>query len=120
VEQKAVSIFGNKGEVRSVLIIGIENIKDSLKCIETLASLKVSPILSPFRPVKDTPMQNYPFPDEKLFYEIWEESEKIVKNYNLSCREHCELYRSLAQDIRKKIPCTILLHVFPYTQYSLY
>ena len=85
----AVKLFGNKGEVRSILIVGIEPIENTLQAVKELVSIGVMPILSPFRPIPNTPMQNHPLPSPQLLYKVWIDSEKIVNKYNMCLGPLC-------------------------------
>lgn len=52
----AVSLFGPIN-TRSLLVVGLEDPTYTIEGAERLASLGVMPILSPFRPLKDTPLE---------------------------------------------------------------
>ena len=62
----AVTLIGNKGNVKSLLIVGIESYGDTLLGVEELAKRGVMPILSIFKPVKGTPLENYPTPSKQI------------------------------------------------------
>jgi uncharacterized radical SAM superfamily protein len=85
----AVKLFGDQGQVRSLLMVGIESLEETLQGIEELASRKVMPILSPFRPTPNTPMQNHPVPSPQLLFDVWQQGEKIVQQYNLCLGPTC-------------------------------
>lgn len=57
--KEAVKCFGSNGQVRSMMIIGLESIDSFKTGIEELCKLGVSPMISPFRPIENTQMQSY-------------------------------------------------------------
>lgn len=50
--------MGKKGNVGSLLIYGFDPLNIFLEGIETLCENGVEPIISIFRPLKDTPLEN--------------------------------------------------------------
>ena len=67
------------GETRSMLIVGLEPLASTYKCISELAQNKIQPILSVFRPLLDTPLKDLvPMPMAKLC-EVYKEASKICK-----------------------------------------
>lgn len=81
----AVKIFG-KDNVRSLLIVGLEPLEDTLKGVEKLAKIGCNPVLSPLFPYGEA---NFP-PNAELFIKSKEESEKICKKYNISMGPLCK------------------------------
>lgn len=59
--EEAVTVFG-QGRVRSLLIVGIEPVEDTISAASWLSSLGVIPVLSPFRPLIGTPLAKHPYP----------------------------------------------------------
>lgn len=57
--KKATDIFGKNGDVRSMLLIGLEPIESFNAGIEALCRIGVSPMISPFRPMYHTKLQNF-------------------------------------------------------------
>lgn len=86
--KEAVKIFG-EGNVRSILIVGLEPIESTLKGIEELAKIKVVPVLSPFIASDDTLLKDHPTPDIETLIKAWEESKKIVKKYEMNLGPRC-------------------------------
>ena len=82
--KKAVKIFG-KDRVRSLLIVGIEPLEETLKGVEKLAKIGVNPVLSPLFPYGEA---NFP-PKADLFIEAKEKSEKICEKYNVKMGPLC-------------------------------
>lgn len=86
----AVSFMGNKGNVKSLLIVGIENYSDTLTCVEELAKRGVMPILSIFKPIKGTPLENYPKPLKEDLVNVWENAQNICEKYTLTLGPLCK------------------------------
>ncbi len=80
----AVKILG-KDKVRSLLIVGIESMEDTLQGVENLAKIGCNPVLSPLFPYGEA---NFP-PNAELFINTKFESEKICKKYNIKMGPLC-------------------------------
>ena len=80
----AVKIFG-KGNVRSCIIIGLEEISDSLKAVEELSKIGCMPVLSPYIPINNT--INKPRPE--LTKEVLLQAKKITDNYSIELGPKC-------------------------------
>ena len=87
--EHAVKLLGSHGAVRSILIVGIESQKDTLKGVEELASRGVVPILSIFKPLKGTKMEYMDHPDLELLLSTWEQAQKICELYSLTLGPLC-------------------------------
>jgi len=83
--QLAVEIFG-VNNVRSLLIVGLEPIEETLKGVEKLASIGCNPVLSPLFPYGEANNK----PNADLFIKVREESEKICKKYNIELGPLCK------------------------------
>lgn len=81
----AVDIFG-KNKVRSLLIVGIEPLEETLIGVEKLASIGCNPVLSPLFPYGEA---NFP-PKADLFIKAREKSEEICKKYNIELGPLCK------------------------------
>lgn len=80
---EAVSIWGKTGNVRSMLIVGLENTCSLLNGVKYLAEHGIQPILSPFGPRADTSLRNkIPFSSEKLV-EIFNQCVLICREFDL-------------------------------------
>ncbi|MBU3905371.1 MAG: radical SAM protein [Nanoarchaeota archaeon] len=86
--EKAVDTFG-KEKVRSIILVGLEPMKDLFEGVENLAKIGCSPVLSPFRPSPKTPLAKWPSPTVKQLVDAYEGSKKIVKKYNIKLGPHC-------------------------------
>ena len=83
--EKAVKIFG-KDRIRSMLIVGLEPIEETLNGDEKLAKNGCIPVLSPLFPYGEA---NIP-PDAKLFISVKEKSEEICKKYGMKIGPLCK------------------------------
>lgn len=80
---KAVSLWGKTGNVRSMLVLGLEPLNDFYKGFEWLCQMGVMPIVSVFRPVNHIVMKSVlPYSNNAL-YEIYLKSKKIASKYSL-------------------------------------
>ncbi len=85
----ATTLWGKTGNVRSILIVGLEPIESTLKGVEMLLKLGVMPILSPFRPVPNTPLQYYSAPSAETMFEVWQKAQNLAKMYNMTLGPYC-------------------------------
>ncbi|MBU1246138.1 MAG: radical SAM protein [Nanoarchaeota archaeon] len=86
--KRAVEVFG-KNNVRSILLIGLEPIEDTLKGVEALSKIGVSPVLSPFQPSPKTPLSQVPPPNKNQLIEAYEKSLEIVKKWGVKLGPKC-------------------------------
>lgn len=82
--EKAVSIFGQNGQVRSMLIVGLEPLSSFKVGVESLCQIGVSPMISPFRPMEKTKLQNFVPPDYLECQRYYEAALEITKKYNIT------------------------------------
>ena len=85
---EAVKLTG-PGTVRSLIIPGLEPVKDTLEGVEFLAALGVDPVLSPFRPADDTELSAKPPISEEDMRVVLEESRSIVDRYDVVLGPRC-------------------------------
>lgn len=78
--ERAVAEFGI-GRVRSLMLVGLEPLEDTLRGVEELAKRGCDPVLSPFRPDPKTPLRETPPPSAELLMEAWMRSQEIVSQY---------------------------------------
>ena len=87
--EEAVDVFGADGKVRSLILVGIEPIEDTLQGVEALAQIGCDPVLSPFRPDPATPMKDHPPPSVETLVEVYERSLEIVERYGVKLGPRC-------------------------------
>ncbi len=83
--ETAVKVFG-PNKVRSLLIVGIEPLEETLKGVEKLAKIGVNPVLSPLFPYGEA---NFP-PKADLFIEAKKKSEEICQKYHVLMGPLCK------------------------------
>lgn len=86
--QKAVNIFG-RGKVRSSIILGLEDAESTLNGVRQLARLGCDPVLSPFKPLKNTGLENVLPPPTEFQEYVYNESEIIVREYDVLLGPRC-------------------------------
>ena len=87
--ERAVGIFGAEGQVRSLILVGIEPIEDTLQGVEALAQLGCDPVLSPFRPDPATPLKDHPPASVDTLVEVYERGLEIVERYGVKLGPRC-------------------------------
>lgn len=92
--KQSVSIWGNKGCVRSLLIYGFDTDEDFLCGIESLCQIGVEPIISIFRPLKSTPFEKLNPPPTIDIISIYEKCKNIVEKYSLILGPSCPQCRN--------------------------
>lgn len=86
--ERAVSIFG-LGKVRSLLLVGLEPLADTLRAVEALAERGCDPVLSPFRPDPSTPLRGHPPPAADFLAETYERAAEIVETRAVKLGPRC-------------------------------
>lgn len=82
----AVKVFG-RGNVKSCIIIGLEDMVDSLKAVEELSSLGCMPVLSPYIPNDSKTF----LPQPVFMKEVLVKSKEITDKYNVELGPTCDL-----------------------------
>lgn len=85
----ATKLWGRDGNVRTIFIVGLEPTDSLLRGIAHVAELGVAPILSLFRPVENTPLQNLLPPSDAEIWEIYRQAKAICSRYGLSLGPSC-------------------------------
>lgn len=84
----AVEVFGS-GRVRSLILVGLEPLEDTLRGVEELARRGCEPVLSPFRPDPRTPLRDAPPPNAELLEHCYLESLRIVAKQSTQLGPRC-------------------------------
>lgn len=87
--KEAVRLWGGTGNVRSIFIVGLESTDSLLEGIEYVCKLGVSPILSLFKPIEETPMSYLLPPSNQELLKIYLSTLKICKKYNIELGPTC-------------------------------
>lgn len=86
---EAVRIWNPKGNVRSMMVLGLEPLDSFYSGVEWLCSLGVMPIISIFRPMHNMHMKDaLPMCNEKI-KEIYDNLLEITTKYNLKLGPSC-------------------------------
>jgi hypothetical protein len=86
--ESAVALFG-PGRVRSMLLVGLEPMEDTLRGVQALAERGCDPVLSPFRPDPATPLKSQPPPSSDLLQEVYLRSVEIVERAGVKLGPRC-------------------------------
>lgn len=87
--EEAVRLCGSNGAVRTAFIAGLEPMRSLLDGVEAVSAMGVAPILSAFRPIPGTEMEEIvPAADEWL-YECLMKSEEICQRHGLTLGPQC-------------------------------
>ena len=85
----ATKLWGKSGNVRTIFVVGLEPASSLLEGIEHVTQLGVAPILSLFRPMPETPLQEYLAPSDDEIWYIYQEAKKICSRYGLELGPAC-------------------------------
>ena len=85
----ARTLLREPGAVRAMLIVGLEPHKSFMDGIKKLAKLGIQPIISIFRPLPDTPLENLIAPPLEYVYKLYYQAEKICNKYGLHLGPTC-------------------------------
>jgi hypothetical protein len=86
--ERAVEVYG-RNKVRSILLVGLEPLEDTLRGVEALAQRGVSPVLSPFRPSPKTPLAHLSPPTTQQLAEVYERSREITEKHGIKLGPSC-------------------------------
>lgn len=79
----ASAILGLNGNVRTMLMAGLERVENTLSAIRLLAQKGIQPMISIFRPVPNCKLFYAVQPSNEDMYILFSEAEQICKQYNL-------------------------------------
>jgi hypothetical protein len=85
---EGVKYFG-PGNVRSVIMVGLEPVETTLAGIRALAERGCEPVLSPFRPDPATPLRKRPPPTVEDLEEIYQRAMEIVETAGVKLGPRC-------------------------------
>lgn len=85
----ATKKINKKGNVRTMLMVGIESIENTLSAIEVIASKNIQPMLSIFRPTLNCKLPYVVQPSNEDIYKLFLLAETICKKYNISLGPSC-------------------------------
>ncbi len=89
--EESTKLWGKNGNVRTALIVGLNQHEHLLEATKYLCNLGIQPMFSIFRPMKDTRLESLVPPSNQALWSIYHEVATICKKYNLepgpSCKE---------------------------------
>jgi hypothetical protein len=86
---RSVERLGRGGAVRSLILIGLEPIEQTIAGVTHLARLGVDPVLSPFRPSQGTKLVTHAPPSTSELEEVLGRSREIVERYGVCLGPRC-------------------------------
>ena len=86
--EQAASILGG-ARVRSMLLVGLEPIEDTLAGVTAIAQRGCVPVLSPFRPDASTPLRDLPVPPAELLIEVYLRAREITQRHGVALGPEC-------------------------------
>lgn len=86
----ATKLWGTTGNVRTALIVGLNNSETLFEGIQILCENGIQPMLSVFRPMKNTKLESFVPPTNKVLLSIYEKAENICRQYNLKLGPTCD------------------------------
>ena len=90
----AVTLWGRNGNVRTAFIAGLEPIESTLKGIETVCSKGIQPMISVFRPMPGTKLENWVMPSNSALKELYNKANTICENYDQILGPSCRWCRN--------------------------
>lgn len=89
---KATQVWPGYGNVRSLVMVGLEKTDSLYKGINMLKKIKVQPVLSVFRPMEDTPLEDRLPPTNSYLETIYNDICKIL--YPLTPGPKCDMCKN--------------------------
>lgn len=80
--REAVRLWGRTGNVRSLMVLGLEPLEDFYEGIDWLCRLGVMPIISVFRPVSNIHLNHVLPPSNETLENVFKKVLTITKKYN--------------------------------------
>lgn len=87
--KEAVRLWGRRGAVRSLMVLGLESTKSFYRGLEWLCNLGVMPIISVFRPMESIELSQVLPPENKELEVIFRHSKEIASKYGLTLGPTC-------------------------------
>ncbi|TFV66832.1 radical SAM protein [Blastococcus sp. CT_GayMR20] len=85
---RAAGVLGGS-RVRSMLMLGLEPLEDTLAGVEAIAELGCTPVLSPFRPDPSTPLRDHPVPTAEFMLEAYSRALEITRRHGVALGPAC-------------------------------
>lgn len=86
--ERAGELLGD-GRVRSMLMVGLEPVEDTLAGVEAISQRGCVPVLSPFRPDESTPMRNEAPPSAAVLEDVYLRALEITRALDIRLGPEC-------------------------------
>lgn len=88
--KEGTKIWGTTGNVRTALIVGLDNMDTLLEGVEYLSKHGIQPMISVFRPMANTKLESLVPPSNKALLSFYEKAQNICKQYNMKLGPTCD------------------------------
>lgn len=88
--KESTILWGSTGNVRTALIVGLDKTESLLKGIQILCKNGIQPMLSVFRPMKNTKLEYLVPPSNQTLLSLYKKSQNICMQYNLELGPTCD------------------------------
>jgi hypothetical protein len=86
--ERAAGVLGG-GKVRSMLLVGLEPIEDTLAGVRAIAERGCVPVLSPFWPDESTPLRSTPPPDAAVMEDTYLRARDVAADHGVALGPSC-------------------------------
>lgn len=86
--ERAAEVLGGS-RVRSMLVVGIEPMEDTLRGVRAIAQRGCVPVLSPFRPDESTPLRDLGPPTSEFLKEVYLRALEITRELDVTLGPNC-------------------------------
>lgn len=87
--EHSTKLWGKNGQVRSLLIYGLDTEENFINGIKQLCKIGVEPIISIFRPLENTELASLNPPSTLDIFSIYHKCQKIVQEYSMILGPDC-------------------------------
>lgn len=87
---ESTKLWGKTGNVRTALIVGLDKTESLLKGVRILCQNGIQPMLSVFRPMKNTKLESLVPPSNQSLLSLYKEARNICLRYNLKLGPTCD------------------------------
>lgn len=87
--ERAALLVNQKGNIRTMLMAGLEKTENTLSAVRLLASKGIQPMISIFRPSPNCKLSYIVQPSNEDMYILFQKAEKICRQYGLSLGPSC-------------------------------
>ncbi len=88
--KESTNLWGKNGNVRTALIVGLNQKKMLLNATEYLCKLGIQPMFSIFRPMIGTKLETMVPPSNQILFSIYQDATKICAKYHMELGPSCK------------------------------